>query len=65
MFINYLPFRTYRDDNMTVADYLLKVKNATINAFANQDFPLDELVEELQPRGSLINGDQFDVVFHT
>ena len=63
MFINYLPVRTYRDENTTLAEFLKKVKNAAINAFANQDYPLDEVVEELKSRGSFINSDLFDVVF--
>ena len=63
MFVNYLPVRTRFNKDMTPAQYLQTVKQATVNAFANNDFPLDFLVDELKNRGSIKGHSLFDVVF--
>jgi amino acid adenylation domain-containing protein len=63
MFVSFLPVRTYRDDSMPLAAFLKTVKDATINAFANQDYPYNELIDELQQRGKLKNAKLYDVRF--
>jgi surfactin family lipopeptide synthetase A len=63
MFVNNLPLRTYPKDNMSIAEFLNQVKGTAINAFANQDYPFDELIEDLNIKRDLNRSPLFDVVF--
>ena len=63
MFVNNLPIRTHPNDNLSIIEYLTKVKETTINAFANQDYPFDELIENLNIKRDLNRSPLFDVVF--
>jgi surfactin family lipopeptide synthetase A len=63
MFVNNLPVRTHPKDHMTVMEYLLEVKEAAINASANQEYPFDELIEDLHIKRDLNRSPLFDVVF--
>jgi polyketide synthase PksJ len=47
MFVNTLPIRNYPTANKTFADFLAEVKTSALQAFENQDFQFDELVENL------------------
>lgn len=46
--INTLPLRVRCAHNQTVLDLLQVVRNTTLEAFANMDFPFDELIAELR-----------------
>lgn len=46
-FVNTLVLRTSFDDSYTFKDLVDQVKNETIEAFAHQDLPFEELVKEL------------------
>jgi|GEM_PF-699708 amino acid adenylation domain-containing protein len=63
MFINNLPIRVYPKDEMSIIEFLNEVKENAINAFANQDYPFDELIEELNIKRDLNRNPLFDVVF--
>ncbi|MCX6149601.1 MAG: amino acid adenylation domain-containing protein [Ignavibacteriales bacterium] len=63
MFVNNLPIRNFPKDDMSVIEFLNRVKETAINAFANQDYPFDELVEDLKIKRDLNRSPLFDVVF--
>ena len=63
MFVNNLPIRTFPKDDITVLEFLNNVKETAIIAFANQDYPFDELVEDLKIKRDLDRSPLFDVVF--
>lgn len=63
MFVNNLPVRTFPKEDITVAEFLKEIKEAVINAFANQDYPFDELIENLNIKRDLSRSPLFDIVF--
>ena len=63
MFVNNLPVRTFPKDDMSVMEFLTTVKETAINAFSNQDYPFDELIEDLKIKRDLNRNPLFDVVF--
>ncbi|HEX2867285.1 MAG TPA: amino acid adenylation domain-containing protein [Ignavibacteriales bacterium] len=63
MFINNLPVRTFPKDDLTVREFLNEVKETTVKAYSNQDYPFDELVDDLKIKRDLSRSPLFDVVF--
>ncbi len=49
MFVNMLPMKIFPKGTLTFREFLSEVKNISINAFENQDYPFDTLVEQLKP----------------
>ncbi len=47
VFVNTLAIRNEIDENMTFEDFIKIVKVNALNAFENQDYPFEELVEKL------------------
>ncbi len=47
MFVNTLAMRNYPEEEKTFINYLMEVKENTLNAFENQDYPYEELVDNL------------------
>jgi non-ribosomal peptide synthetase component F len=47
VFINTLPIRNYPTGSKTVKAFLKEVKNKTLEAFENQDYPFEDLVKRL------------------
>ncbi|MCK4258430.1 MAG: amino acid adenylation domain-containing protein [Halanaerobiales bacterium] len=47
MFVNTLSMRNYPKPNLKFKEYLLKVKENTLKAFENQNYPFELLVENL------------------
>ncbi|MGG4091723.1 HAD-IIIC family phosphatase [Paenibacillus lautus] len=54
MFTNFLPIRVRFQDRLSLLDQLLILNDTMMNAYENQDFPFDRMVEKLSaklPRG--------------
>ncbi|MCP5050910.1 MAG: non-ribosomal peptide synthetase, partial [bacterium] len=47
VFVNTLPLRNYPCATKTLHDFLRQLKESSLNAFENQDYPFEELVEQV------------------
>jgi amino acid adenylation domain-containing protein len=63
IFINILVFRNYPDQAKEFAEYLDEVKANTIEAFENQDFQFEELVDNLDLPRDLSRNPLVDFLF--
>ncbi|MCP4156072.1 MAG: hypothetical protein GY757_50600, partial [bacterium] len=64
MFVNTLAMRNYPEGEKNVAEYLKEVKNATLNAFDNQEYQFENLVDRLSVRRDTGRNPLFDVMFN-
>ncbi|OJG92867.1 hypothetical protein RV15_GL002812 [Enterococcus silesiacus] len=63
MFINMLPIKASIDSNLSSLEMINQVKERVLNAFQNQDYPFDQLVEDLNIPRTLNRNAVFDVCF--
>lgn len=63
MFVNTLAIRNHPLGNISYRDFLSEVKENSINAFQNQDYQFDELVEKLHIKRESGKNPIFDVLF--
>ncbi|MGG0777087.1 surfactin non-ribosomal peptide synthetase SrfAA, partial [Bacillus rugosus] len=63
MFVNTLALRTYPRGEKTFADYLSEVKNTALSAFDAQDYPLEDLIGNVQAQRDTSRNPLFDAVF--
>ncbi len=63
MFVNTLAMRNYPVGEKTFVDFLEEVKNNTLQAFENQDYQFEELVEKLELGRDLGRNPLFDTMF--
>ncbi|WP_157267216.1 non-ribosomal peptide synthetase [Paenibacillus alvei] len=63
MFVNTLAIRNYPAGTKSVLEYLEEVKETTLGAFEHQDYPFEELVENVQISRDLSRHPVFDTMF--
>ncbi|HLP59000.1 MAG TPA: amino acid adenylation domain-containing protein, partial [Candidatus Deferrimicrobium sp.] len=63
MFVNTLALKNYPTGEKTFPGLLQEVKENTIKAFENQDYPFEELVEQLLVKRDASRNPLFDVMF--
>jgi tyrocidine synthetase-3 len=63
MFINTLPLRNWPQKEKTFRQFLEEVKERTLAAFENQDYPFEDLVEKVVVRRDTARNPLFDVSF--
>ena len=63
MFVNTLPLRVQLTENLPFSQFLQHVKKATLQAMENQEYPFEDLVEQLELQRDTSRNPLFDVVF--
>ncbi len=63
MFVNTLALRNAPGGDKTVEDFTAEVKTRTLEAFENQEFPFEDLVEQVEVNRDLGRNPIFDVMF--
>ncbi|RPK06396.1 Malonyl CoA-acyl carrier protein transacylase [Bacillus subtilis] len=63
IFIQTVGIRTKPRANRTFTDYLEEVKRQTLNAFENQEYPFDKLVEKLKVQRETTGKSLFNTMF--
>jgi tyrocidine synthetase-3 len=64
IFVNLLPLRNGPGKDKKFIEFLDQVKENVIDAFNNQDYPFEELVQQLNIQGTDKRNPLFDVVFN-
>ena len=63
MFVNTLALKNHIQPHETFTDFLLRVKENTLEAFENQDYPFEELVEQVSVTRDVSRNPLFDIMF--
>jgi len=63
MFVNTLALRNFPTGDKTFENFLREVRESTLEAFANQLYQFDDLVEQLNIRGDMSRNPLFDTMF--
>lgn len=63
MFVNTLALRNTPEKDMTVHEFLMQVKERSLQAFEHQDYPFEQLVEKLNLAGKTSRNPLFDTMF--
>nr|WP_314491698.1 non-ribosomal peptide synthetase/type I polyketide synthase [uncultured Chryseobacterium sp.] len=62
-FVNVLPIRNFPKGNLKFSEFLSEVKTNAIACFDNQEYPFEELVDDLNVKRSTNRNPLFDVFF--
>jgi amino acid adenylation domain-containing protein len=63
MFVNTLPLRNFPKGNMSVREFLDRVKDNTLACFDNQSYPYESLINELKIERDTSRNPLFDTMF--
>ncbi len=63
MFVNTQAMRNYPESNKTFKEFLVEVKANSLQAFENQDYQFEELIDKLSITRDLSRNPLFDVMF--
>ncbi|MGB7604620.1 MAG: amino acid adenylation domain-containing protein, partial [Lutisporaceae bacterium] len=63
MFVNTLAMRNYPESSKTFKEFLEEVKANSLQAFENQDYQFEELIDKLNIKRDLSRNPLFDVMF--
>ncbi|MBE6048575.1 MAG: amino acid adenylation domain-containing protein, partial [Clostridium sp.] len=63
MFVNTLALRGKAEDEKEFDSFLNEMREVTLNAYKNQEYPFEELIEELGIKRDLSRNALFDVMF--
>ncbi len=63
MFVNTLAMRNYPESNKTFKKFLAEVKANSLQAFENQDYQFEELIDKLDITRDISRNPLFDVMF--
>ncbi|MGD2085226.1 MAG: amino acid adenylation domain-containing protein [Candidatus Aminicenantes bacterium] len=63
MFVNTLPLRNYIDGEKTFKEFLTEVKDRTLQAFENQDYPFEKIIERIMTTREVGHNPLFNVLF--
>jgi acyl transferase domain-containing protein/NAD(P)-dependent dehydrogenase (short-subunit alcohol dehydrogenase family)/acyl carrier protein len=63
MFVNTLPLRNYPRGEKTFREFLLEIKKRTLEAFDNQDYPFENMVDRLKVNREVNRNPLFNVIF--
>jgi tyrocidine synthetase-3 len=64
MFVNTLAMRSYPAEPKTFKAFLQEVKAQTLEAYKNQEYPFEDLVDEISPERDTSRNPLFDVMFN-
>jgi tyrocidine synthetase-3 len=64
MFVNTLAMRNYPEGSKTFAEFLKEVKENALNAYQNQDYQFEELLDRLNINRNISRNPLFDVMFN-
>jgi amino acid adenylation domain-containing protein len=63
MFVNTLPLRNYPEEQKTFGEFLKDLKKRALNAFDNQDYQVEDLVDKLAIKREANRNPLFNVIF--
>lgn len=63
MFVNTLAIRSTVDSSLTFEEYLRNLREKTLNAYENQDYQFEDLVEKIEADRDISRNPLFDVLF--